>query len=110
MTSIFFQNKEKKYQEKMLHLRMIALSKGQADVVLGETTFNIARFADKTRQRLVLPIRDGFFQLTLLVSVLDLDQANGLGIDVGGVIKAEDPDRQRKLSTYVLAAEKANSS
>ena len=88
---------------------MIALTKGQAEVVLGETTFNIARFADQARQRLVLPIRDGYFQLTLLVSVVSLEEAGDLGLDIGKVIKAEDPDRQKKIHPNVMSKVKANS-
>ena len=87
---------------------MIAISKNKPEVVLGETTFNIARFADKTRQRLVLPIREGFFQLTRLVSVLSLESAADIGIDVGKVIEAEDPNRQKKIHPDVLSSIKAN--
>ena len=57
----------------------------------------------------MLPIRDGYFQLTLLVSVVSLEEAGDLGLDIGKVIKAEDPDRQKKINPNVMSKVKANS-
>jgi hypothetical protein len=43
MLSQFYVDKDK-VQDKTLNLRMMALTPGEHDVVLGETNFNISRF------------------------------------------------------------------
>lgn len=43
MLSQFYVDKDK-VQDKTLNLRMLAISPGEHDVVLGETNFNISRF------------------------------------------------------------------
>ena len=83
---------------------MIALSPGEPDVVLGESTFNIAKYADRQRVKYSLPVRDGFFNLGFLVSVVDLHLATEIGIDAARVIAAEDPERQDKIGHEKLSA------
>jgi hypothetical protein len=92
MTSIFFLDKEK-VQAKDLELSIVALSPNEQDLVLGETKFDISKYVTKRKEKLSLPIRDGYFTLTMGVSVVKLEEGNELGVNVSAVIESENTKR-----------------
>jgi hypothetical protein len=92
MTSIFFLDKEK-VQAKELELSIVALSPSEQDLVLGETKFDISKYVTKRKEKLSLPIRDGYFTLTMGVSVVKLEEGNDLGVNVSAVIESENTKR-----------------
>jgi len=97
MLSQFYVDKDK-VQDKTLNLRMLALSAGDPDVVLGETNFNISRFYGHKQQKMELPIRDEFFTIHCKISVVDLSHGPDVDVDVAHVLKMEDPNRLKNIS------------
>ena len=86
---------------------MIAITEGKPDVILGDTTFNISRFAGQKKNNMILPIKEGYFTLQMLVSVVDMQQGNEIGVDIAKLFASEDVGRQKKIHPTVLAAIKA---
>ena len=86
MTSVFFLDGAK-VQAKDLELSIVALSPGEQDLTLGESKFDISKFVTKRREKIVLPIRDGYFTLTMAVSVVKMEEGIELGVNVGQVIE-----------------------
>jgi hypothetical protein len=68
--------------------------------VLGETNFNIGKFYGHKQQRLSLPVRDDFFTLNCLISVVELTQGASVGVDVEQILNMEDPNRTKKVTHH----------
>lgn len=72
--------------------------------MLGETKFDIGKFCGKKREKLILPIRDGYFTLTMGTSVVKLEEGASLGVNVADIIASENPKRQSAIDPNLVAA------
>jgi hypothetical protein len=80
LVSQFFVDKDK-VQDKELSIKIYGCSAGKSDTVLGETTFNVAKFYDHKQKEIKLPIRDGFFTIHASVSVVETAHVGELHVD-----------------------------